>query len=361
MSVDPRQKEEQTPAELHARTVARSRAITAKTLGKIDELVLRSTPQFYELWYRFFDGDPEILKAIKTHEGALDEIACQKLYNQFLSSQAHDAALHKASNAVEKSIVSVGETLEAARVVTSEFGTAMGQASAKVKAAKSIEDVRDTLSAIVASTEMMAARNQELEGRIAAMNSQITEIKQHLQTARHEATTDSLTGIANRKTFDLRLGVDIEEATTTHAPLVLLMIDIDHFKVFNEMRGTETADQVLRLVARTLLGNVKGRDVAARYGIDEFAILLPGTSLKSGIQVAEILRHAIESKEITDKASNQKLGSITLSIGVAKYREGEDIMAFIDRAEGALAEAKKGGRNRVRVAVENKGSPRTVE
>jgi diguanylate cyclase len=360
MTVDPQQ-QEQAEAEPLAKNVDRSRAVTAKTLEKIDELVLRSTPQFYELWYRFFDGDPEILKAITTHTGALDEIACQKLYNQYLSSQAHDAALHKASHAVEKSIAAVGDTIETARVVTSEFGAAMGAASAKAKAAKSIEEVRDTLSAIVVSTEKMAAQNQALESKLAAMTSQITEIKQHLQTAREEATTDSLTGIANRKTFDQRLGVDIEDAVTTHAPLVLLMLDIDHFKKFNDMRGTETADQVLRLVARTLLGNVKGRDVAARYGIDEFAILLPGTSLKSGIQVAEILRHAIESKEITDRATNQKLGSITLSIGVAKYREGEDIMAFIDRAEGALAEAKKGGRNRVRVAVENKASPRAAD
>ncbi|TAL39859.1 MAG: GGDEF domain-containing protein [Alphaproteobacteria bacterium] len=360
MAIEPRP-QEQAETESQTRNVDRSRAVTAKTLEKIDELVLRSTPQFYELWYRYFDGDPEILKAISAHQGPLDEITCQKFYNQYLSSLAHDAALHKASNAVEKSITTVGETIEAARVVTSEFGTAMGMASAKAKAAKSIEEVRDTLSAIIVSTEKMAAQNQALESKLAAMTAQITEIKQHLETARQEATTDSVTGIANRKTFDQRLGVDIEEATTAHTPLVLLMLDIDHFKKFNEKLGSETADQVLRLVARTLLGNVKGRDVAARYGIDEFAILLPGTSLKSGIQVAEILRHAIESKEITDKASNQKLGSITLSIGVAKYREGEDIMAFIDRAEGALAEAKKGGRNRVRVAVENKASPRATE
>jgi diguanylate cyclase len=187
------------------------------------------------------------------------------------------------------------------------------------------------------------------------------QVREQLETARREATTDSVTGIANRKTFDQRIGGDIEEAMSSHQPLVLLMLDIDHFKKFNETRGSQTADQVLRLVARTLLGNVKGRDTAARYGIDEFAILLPGTSLKAGIQVAEILRHAIESKEITDKATNQKLGSMTLSIGVAKYRESEDIASFIDRAEGALREAKKGGRNRVRVAVENKSSPRVSE
>ncbi len=353
----------QSPAEAQdtAKMVDKSRAVTAKALEKIDALMLRSTPQFYELWYRYFDGDPEIMRAINTVEGPIDEIACQKIYNRLLSSQAHDSALTKAGSQVETSIKALDKTIENARAAATEFGGSIGKAAEKVRTAKSLNDVNDVLSNVIEDTRKMVARNSELEGQLAAVNSQMAEVRQQLETARREATTDSVTGIANRKTFDQRVGVDIEEASSTHAPLVLLMLDIDHFKKFNDSMGQQTADQVLRLVARTLLGNVKGRDTAARYGIDEFAILLPGTSLKAGIQVAEILRHAIENKEITDKASNQKMGSITMSIGVAKYREGEDIAAFIERAEGALHEAKKGGRNRVRVAVENKASPRASE
>lgn len=341
--------------------IEKSRAITAKALEKIEQLGLRSTPEFYELWYRYFDGDPEILRAVNAHEGPMDEIACQKLYNKFLSAQAHDAALHKAGSQVEASVSVVGKTLENARASASEFGSSIGSVAEKVRAAKSLQEVNGLLNIVVDDTRKMVAKNRELENQLSVVMTQVADMRQHLEVARREATVDSLTGIANRKTFDQRIGIDIEEATASHAPLVLLLADIDNFKKFNDVQGSQTADQVLRLIARTLLGNVKGRDTAARYGIDEFAILLPGTSLKAGIQVAEILRHAIESKDITDKASNQKLGSVTLSIGVAKYREGEDIAAFIERAEGALQEAKKGGRNRVRVAVENKSSPRASE
>jgi diguanylate cyclase len=327
----------------------------------MDDLGMRSTPQFYELWYRYFDGDPEIVKAINNHPTALDEIACQKLYNHLLSSQAHDAALHKAGDQVNASLTTIGKTVDAARAAATEFGGSMNAAAAKMKTAKKLEDVGDVLNNVIRDTEKMVARNKELEDQLTAVTTQVAEVRQQLEAARREATTDSLTGIANRKVFDQRLGGDIEEAAATHAPLVLLMLDIDNFKKFLDQQGPQTADQVLRLVARTLLSNVKGRDTAARYGIDEFAILLPGTSLKAGIQVAEILRHAIETKEITDKTTNQKMGSITMSIGVAKYRENEDIASFIERAEGALTEAKKGGRNRVRVAVENKSSPRAAE
>ena len=341
--------------------IDKSRAVTAKALEKIDALQLKSTPQFYELWYRYYDGDPEILRAIDTHETPLDELSCQKIYNRFLSTQAHDAALHKAGDQVNASLTTLGKTVDAAREATNEFSGSISAAAEKVKTAKSLQEVGEVLSGVVKDTEKMTTKNRELESELAAMTGQVAEMKQQLEVARREATTDSLTGIANRKTFDQRIGLDIDEAAASHAPLVLLMLDIDHFKKFNDQLGSQTADQVLRLVARTLLGNVKGRDTAARYGVDEFAILLPGTSLKAGIQVAEILRHAIETKEITDKSSNQKLGSITMSIGVAKYREAEDMSSFVERAESALHEAKKGGRNRVRVAVENKGSPRASE
>lgn len=341
--------------------VDKSRALTAKALEKIDQLTLRSTPQFFELWYRYFDGDPEIIRSINALGDTIDESACQKIYNRLLSTQAHDAALHKAGDQMNASLDTLGKSVEGTRTGATEFKESISAAAVKVKAAKNLQDVSEILASVVTETDKMVARNQELEAQLAAVSGQVAEAKQHLETARREATIDSLTGIANRKTFDQRIGLDIEEAASSHSPLVLLMLDIDHFKKVNDQLGAQTADQVLRLVARTLLGNVKGRDTAARYGIDEFAILLPGTSLKAGIQVAEILRHAIETKDITDKASHQKLGSITMSIGVAKYRETEDIGAFVERAEAALHEAKKGGRNRVRVAVENKGSPRLTE
>ena len=356
-----RQPTSETASQDATKVVDRSRVITAKALEKIEQLGLRSTPQFYELWYRYFDGDPEIVRVINQHATVLDEMACQKLYNHLLSSQAHDTALHKAGDQVNTSLTFLSKTVDGARAAAAEFGGTLGVAAQKMRSAKKLEDVSDVVTGVIRDTEKMVVRNQELEGQLLTVTSQVAEVKQQLEAARREATTDSLTGIANRKVFDQRIGADIEEASQSHAPLVLLMLDIDHFKKFNDTLGSQTADQVLRLVARTLLGNVKGRDTAARYGIDEFAILLPGTSLKAGIQVAEILRHAIESKDITDKASNQKLGSITMSIGVAKYREGEDISAFIERAEGALHEAKRGGRNRVRVAVENKASPRAAE
>ena len=127
----------------------------------------------------------------------------------------------------------------------------------------------------------------------------------------------------------------------------MLLLDIDLFKNFNDSFGHQVGDQVLRLVARTLTDNVKGRDIAARYGGEEFAILLPDTPAAAGMRVAESLRKSMESRDIVNKATNQSLGRITLSIGVAEYAPGESIEEIVTRADAALYDAKRTGRNKV--------------
>ena len=107
---------------------------------------------------------------------------------------------------------------------------------------------------------------------------------------------------------------------------------------------------MLRHVAKVLFEGVKGRDIVARYGGEEFALILPETDLKNAVMVADHLRKAVASKEIINRNSNQMLGRITLSGGVAEFRNGESIEDFIGRADSALYSAKHNGRNQVSAA-----------
>nr|WP_269467884.1 GGDEF domain-containing protein [Devosia ureilytica] len=158
---------------------------------------------------------------------------------------------------------------------------------------------------------------------------------------------DSLTKIANRKSFDEGLEDAIREADKSRGPLSLILLDIDHFKNFNDTYGHQTGDQVLRLVAMTLKSNIKGKDLAARYGGEEFVAVLPSTDLEGAVIVAENVRKAIQAKELLKRSTNEKLGRITASFGVATFNSSDNAMSFIERADRCLYAAKHAGRNRV--------------
>ena len=125
------------------------------------------------------------------------------------------------------------------------------------------------------------------------------------------------------------------------------MCDVDHFKAFNDKYGHVTGDQVLRLVAMSVKQNVKGQDIAARYGGEEFAVALPKTALPQAITVADHIRHAVMTKELMKRSSGERLGRVTISIGVALLRPDDTPQSLIERADECLYAAKRNGRNRV--------------
>ncbi len=130
-------------------------------------------------------------------------------------------------------------------------------------------------------------------------------------------------------------------------PLSLLILDIDHFKKFNDTYGHQLGDQVLRLVARTLTDSLKGRDTPARFGGEEFVIILPQTRLGNAVTVTEQLRRTMMRHKVVRKNTGDEYGVITISIGASCYRAGEPLTDLVRRADAALYHAEHTGRNRV--------------
>jgi len=193
----------------------------------------------------------------------------------------------------------------------------------------------------------MTENTSQLEQRLDDSRQQISDLQDNLEAVRAESMTDSLTGVANRKLFDRTLSDAVEQARESGESLSLLMMDIDHFKRFNDTFGHQAGDGVLRLVAAAMKANVKGRDLVARYGGEEFSAVLPATALADALTVAEQIRQAVMAKELIKKSSGESLGNVTLSIGAATLEDGEDAEQLISRADRYLYSAKRGGRNRV--------------
>ena len=126
------------------------------------------------------------------------------------------------------------------------------------------------------------------------------------------------------------------------------MTDIDHFKLFNDTHGHTFGDQVLKLVAATLSQGIDRAALAARYGGEEFGIILPDTTISDAVNLANDLRMAISAKKLIKRATRTEVGKITMSFGVTSYARPEDALPMINRADTALYEAKKSGRNCVK-------------
>jgi len=319
-----------------------------RALEKIEELNLVPSPENYELWFRYFDGDAEIVGAIDKFGENVNEAICSKIYKRFLQNSAHEDQVKKISDSIQQALVEISGLFNSVQVATNEYGDTLSDANNQIEKANSLDELSAVVTNMVESTKKVVEYNKSLETQLSSSTEQMTELRQTLDMVRKEAMTDSLTGLSNRKAFDNYLQLALAEAQENDSTLTLLMMDIDHFKKFNDTFGHLIGDQVLRLVARSLKDGIKGRDLAARYGGEEFAIILPDTNVEAGIFVGNALRRVVERKEVINRTTGENLGQITLSVGVAQYQGGEDSAEqLIARADEALYDAKEAGRNRV--------------
>lgn len=181
----------------------------------------------------------------------------------------------------------------------------------------------------------------------------ISHHKQSETVLQRAALADSLTGIANRRQFDACLDKEWQRAMRTARPLSLLVLDVDHFKLFNDLLGHTAGDQCLQAVANTLQGHaLRATDLAARYGGEEFVLLLPDTPHAGAVTVGESIRAAIENLRIGHPRSTNS-DYVTVSVGAATFvpTQCDDIRSLFMAADRAMYEAKAAGRNRV-IAVE---------
>lgn len=187
---------------------------------------------------------------------------------------------------------------------------------------------------------------------IDSANEEIEELKEEIEKIREAAITDSLTKIPNRREFDRVLKLAMQRYDPTEGQLCLLMIDIDHFKNVNDQHGHIVGDQILKFIAQSLKEQLKGRDFIARFGGEEFTVILERTSLQAAIKLAEAIRRIIGLQRIQLSKLNAHL-PITISIGAAEFEPADTMESFIDRADKALYEAKHAGRNCVRPAIKS--------
>lgn len=192
--------------------------------------------------------------------------------------------------------------------------------------------------------EEMASRLKGLAERVAHMEQEAQGYREHLEEQRQKALVDPLTGLPNRAAWSERLDLEVADWQDKGGHLLMAILDLDHFKRINDSYGHLAGDKVLKIVANELRKRLRTRDFIARFGGEEFVMLVPQTALAGGLQLAESLRAAVEACPFHFKGERV---TITLSVGITAFRPGERSDIVLKRADEALYRAKHLGRNRV--------------
>jgi len=219
----------------------------------------------------------------------------------------------------------------------------VGQQLTELQLDGELEKAQKTLLSEISS---VVKANQQLEDDLNYAQLRMEEQAQELDRTRREARTDALSGVANRKGFDEKLKMALCAWKRQRRRFVLVLVDVDHFKWINDTHGHQAGDQVVTQIGQFLRDCVRGDDFVARFGGDEFAILLAGVDLDSGALVAERMRETVALKNFGYQTGTEE-ATVTFSIGVAAPWRGVTEEAILERADQALYKAKESGRNKV--------------
>jgi diguanylate cyclase (GGDEF)-like protein len=207
---------------------------------------------------------------------------------------------------------------------------------------------RQLIETLSAKNQALLEMNRELEAKIHARTHELAEANSRLAQL---AVTDGLTGLYNHRHFHERLALEVERSQRNGLPLSLFMIDVDHFKHYNDHHGHPAGDEVLRQLARLLGDGRRINDVVARYGGEEFAIILVDTAKFAAAKLAERLRERVAEHEFPF-GGEQPNGKLSISIGVATCPDdAPDPEGLVRSADAALYAAKHAGRDRIVLAT----------
>ncbi len=331
-------------------------SVARKAMDEMEEHKVWPTALNFELW-TYFVGAPdsplgrEIARIMGEGEAFTDSVA-EELSSAFLPKSRLGDQIRNAGDALSKELASVSEAIKKAQISSDRYGDTLADAAGKLGDDASPAALRATVQSLSAATRKISEENRALERRLMESTDEVNKLREHLEQVRRDATTDGLTNLSNRKAFDEELTRVCAQAEARGEALTLAVLDIDHFKNFNDTWGHQTGDQVLRFVASVIGRKGAPPRFTARYGGEEFAMIFPGEEAAKAFRALEEIRAEISSRTLKRRSTNDDLGIVTVSAGLAQHKAGETPSSLLERADSALYASKRNGRNRTTDAAQ---------
>lgn len=334
-----------------------ARKLAAAATEAMSKHGIAPTPANFCVWYAYVGQsiaglNRDIDERLALHKGFGWQVN-QELFERYFGNDAESLTIRRTGAELHDTMGHMLKRLDVAGQDVTAFGDTLVEVKGSLASAVSPDPVtmasgvQAVVKRLSGAASDMVRKNRDLEQELRQSTAQITTLQERLDQARREAFTDALTGIGNRRCFDLALAEQCERAAMGEVELCLLLVDIDHFKRFNDTHGHRIGDQVLKIVGAKMKQMSRDVDTPARYGGEEFALLLLNAPLDAALRRADQLREALASNYLRNKASGDSYGQITVSVGVARFRAADTAESFVGRADAALYQAKSDGRNRV--------------
>ncbi len=311
------------------------------------------SPLNYRMGYDFVAGKNEALRMAFAEMVAQSDKAPTEslwaLYKRFFIQD--DEKLAEIRQGLVSIITSMRGDFERSSGNLSSYTEKLSQFAGILQTQTSPEAMATEVNKVLKETRATEQSQRQIETQLSNITNDMESLRKELAQVKEESLVDALTGISNRKAFDATLEQAVHTARETKSPFCVLLADIDYFKKVNDSYGHLVGDKVLRFVASTLKRCIKGKDMAARFGGEEFVVILPQTELSGAFTVADQIRKSIASGTLKDMKSEEVYGRVTISIGVAQFNASDLPNVLLQRADQALYQAKECGRNQVKMAA----------
>ncbi len=309
-----------------------------------------ATPANYALWYTYVDNTiPRLnqeMDVVLDNFGLCPPASGDYLYKQFIASKAETSVGDLRAN-IELLVSEVASSMSDTMTDTTAFEAIIDKSFRDLERVEnenlSIEEVMTLIRQLVSESRDIRHSTRFLNSQLKNASEEITRLKTQLAEVQKDALFDGLSGLYNRRSFD----DDLSAMLHAQQSISIVLLDIDHFKTYNDDFGHLFGDTVIRALAKRIQSSCREGITTYRFGGEEFALLVPNRSLRSARQFADALRRSIEKLSVRDRRTGMQVGNITASFGVAESEPNDTLDMLIDRADKMLYEAKNLGRNRV--------------
>lgn len=303
-------------------------------------------PQAYEIWFTYLTGKNDALSKdlqdlmagpSPLNIGRFNELHCEHLSDAFLKDEI--------DTELELEVSKVSQSMGHFSYYVDGFADRLSEVNHTVESKCKDPDLADAIKLLLAANREMQESALKIRNELESSVGQMESLRSQVSKMQEAAFRDELTSIGNRRHFEREINRAMKIADSSKTTLCLGLVDIDHFKVINDTHGHLVGDGVLKYISSLFDKCLSEPNLVSRFGGEEFAVIMPKSTIESAYKIMESLRSRVEESVLFTSNNKNPLGKITASFGVTQYRAGDTRQLIIERADDLLYKAKMAGRN----------------